>query len=344
MSVAFNSDIISGVAPVMADSLRAQFRFNSIVGVRDIAELNRAVEFRNASDLINVCEARQTKYLGCIADEIAARRKNGDAGVVLIAGPSSSGKTTTSKRLANQLLIDLIVPKVISLDDYFVDRVNTPLDAQGDYDYESLYALDLERFKSDLQRLLAGGEVNIPTYSFELGRRIERERPLRLEPDEVLIIEGIHGLNPELTEGVDSRHLYKIFASAVPTVLNEEGEMLSSTDARLMRRIVRDHKYRHVSASDTLRRWASVRRGEERWIFPYCGEADAFFNTSLLYEFGAIRSSIEPLLKEVPSDSDVHGDALRLLELIERFHIVPTDKIPATSLLREFLGGSSFHY
>lgn len=326
------------------EAMARALQFNQLIDVTDIAQLNRAVEHRKASDLINICETRQAKCLSVIADDIASLRARGDAGVVLIAGPSSSGKTTTCKRLANQLLINFIRPKMISLDDYFVNRIDTPLDEAGEYDYESLYALDLPRFKSDLSALLRGEEINLPTYSFELGERVERPRPLRLEQGEVLVVEGIHGLNPELTQGIDERHLYKIFASAIPTIKNESGDLLPAPDLRLLRRIIRDNKYRHVNAQSTLRRWASVRRGEHKWILPFSGNAHSVFNTSLLYEPGALKQYAEPLLREVPADAPEHAEAGRLLEFLAPFSIVPTDKVPAMSLLREFLGGSSFHY
>lgn len=328
----------------MKEALAEHLRFNRLIGVTDVPQLNQAVRDRDAADIINVCETRQTKYLGRIADQIAARRQQGQAGIVLIAGPSSSGKTTTCKRLANQLLINFIRPKMISLDDYFVNRINTPLDESGDYDYESLYALDIEQFKSDLKKLLNGEEINLPTYCFETGERTNTPRPLRLEKDEVLIVEGIHGLNPELTEGIDDHHLFKIFASAIPTLLNSEDTLIPSRDNRLLRRMVRDHKYRHVSAEGTLKRWGSVRRGEEKWILPFCKNADVTFNTSLLYELGAIRVYVEPLLKEVPDNSSVFDEARRLLRFIDQFSPIPSDKVPPMSLLREFVGGSSFKY
>ncbi len=326
------------------DVLEGDRKFNALLGINNVAELNVAVEQRSASDLINICETRQAKSLSVIADDIAMRRARGDAGIVLIAGPSSSGKTTTCKRLANQMLINYIRPKMISLDDYFVNRVDTPRDESGEYDYESLYALDLDLFKSHLAALLAGEEINIPTYSFELGERVNRDRPLKLNSGEVLIVEGIHGLNPELTAGIPSNYLYKIFASALPSISDREGVLISPTDDRLLRRIVRDNKYRHVSAEGTLKRWGSVRRGEDKWILPYAAYADSVFNTSLLYEIGAIKSYALPLLMEVRCCSPEYLEAQRLISFLEQFNTVPSDKIPPMSLLREFLGGSSFHY
>lgn len=319
-------------------------RFNRIIRVANVGELNRAVENGTTGDLINVAEAMHDKLLGRISDEIAERRSRGEAGIVLIAGPSSSGKTTSCKRLAIQLMTNLITPKMISLDDYFVDRLKTPLDESGDYDYESLYALDLERFTSDLKRLLAGEEINLPTYSFELGHRIEKPRPLRLEAQDVLIIEGIHGLNPELTATIDPKNLYKIYVSALTTLRIDSHNWISTSDTRLLRRIVRDHKYRHISAEETIRRWPSVRRGEEKWIFPFAEYADATFNSSLIFEIGVMKEYAEPLLRGVPHDKRQYSVAYRLLRFLQLFRGVPASQVPSTSLLREFLGGSSFHY
>lgn len=320
-------------------------RFNQVIRVSNVGELNQVVQKRQTAQLINVAEALHDKLLGRISDEIGRRRREEDgARVVLLAGPSSSGKTTTTKRLAIQLMTNLMTPKMISLDDYFVDRDKTPRDETGDYDYESLYALDLERLNSDLRRLLAGEEINLPTYSFELGRRVEKPRPLRLEPHDVLLIEGIHGLNPELTSEIDQKDVFKIYVSALTTLRIDDHNWIPTNDNRLLRRIVRDHKYRHTTALDTLRRWPSVRRGEERWIFPYQENADATFNSSLLFELGVMKEYAEPLLREVPHDCEEYGEAHRLLKFLSYFSPIPTDQIPTTSLLREFLGGSSFKY
>ncbi len=319
-------------------------RFNKIIGVSDVGELNRAVQTRRTSQLINVAEALHDKLLGRISDRIAAINAEGGARIVLIAGPSSSGKTTSTKRLAIQLMTNLIVPKMISLDDYFVDRDHTPRDVDGDYDYENLHALDLDRLNSDLSDLLAGRQINLPTYSFELGRRIEREKPLKLEANDVLLIEGIHGLNPELVAGIPQRDLFKIYVSALTTLSIDAHNWISTTDNRLLRRIVRDNKYRHTSALDTIRRWPSVRRGEEKWIFPFQENADAMFNSSLLFEIGVMKDYAMPLLRDVPHDLPEYSEAYRLMKLLSYFESIPADQIPTTSLLREFLGGSSFHY
>ena len=314
--------------------------FNEVVKVRTVGELNMSVRERKVRELINVAEAMHERQIGHIADEIVAR----GAKIVLLAGPSSSGKTTTCKRLAVQLMTSLVTPKMISLDDYFVDREVTPRDETGDYDYESLYALDLERLNSDLSRLLAGETVNLPTYSFEFGRRIEKEKPLKMEPTDVLIIEGIHGLNPELISSVGASDIYKVYVSALTTLAIDDHNWISPNDNRLLRRIVRDYRYRHTSALDTIRRWPSVRRGEEKWIFPFQENADATFNSSLLFELGVMKEYAEPILRQVPHNVEEYANAYRLLRFLDYFDPIPADQIPPTSLLREFLGGSSFHY
>lgn len=319
-------------------------KFNRIIRVSNVGELNRAVKARKTSELINVAEAMHDKLIGRISDEILSRRKQGGASVVLIAGPSSSGKTTTSKRLAIQLMTNLMRPKLISLDDYFVNREDTPLDAGGDYDYESLYALDLARFNADIRALLRGEEINLPTYSFELGRRVDRPRPLSLAPDEVLIVEGIHGLNPELTAEIPQQQIFKMYVSALTTLRIDDHNWISTSDTRLLRRIVRDNKYRHTSPEDTIRRWPSVRRGEEKWIFPFQENADATFNSSLLFEIGVMKPYAAPLLEAVPHNVPEYTTAYRLLRFLRYFRPIPETQVPSTSLLREFLGGSSFHY
>ena len=326
--------------PKMHEAFQEHLRFNRIVGVKDVGELNRAVDYNHSSALINISEALHSKKLARISDMIAERK----AKVVMIAGPSSSGKTTTSKRLGIELMTNLLRPKLISLDDYFVDRDKTPRDFNGDYDFESLYALDLERLNSDLNALLKGDEINLPTYSFEHGRRIEKERPLKLASDEVLVIEGIHGLNPELTSAVDSDSVFKVYVSALTTLALDDHSWIPTSDNRLIRRIVRDHKYRHTSALETIRRWDSVQRGEQKWIFPFQENADATFNSSLLYELAVMKNYAEPLLKQVPHDIEEYCEASRLLRFLGCFRPIDEKLIPSTSLLREFLGGSSFHY
>ncbi len=319
-------------------------RFNRIVGVSTVGELNEYVGSRRAADLINVSEALHEKALARISDDITRRYREGGARIVLIAGPSSSGKTTTTKRLAIQLMTNLLKPQMISLDDYFVDRERTPRDESGDYDYESLYALDLEQFNSDFNRILAGEEVDLPTYNFELGCRQYKGNKIKLEEGSVLLIEGIHGLNPELTASIPQAMKYRVYVSALTTLSLDEHNWVPTTDNRLLRRIVRDHKYRGTSAESTIRRWPSVRRGEEKWIFPYQENADAMFNSSLLFELGVIKDYADEVLRSVPSDVPEYAEAYRLRKFLSYFVPISESLIPSTSLLREFLGGSSFRY
>ena len=319
-------------------------RFNRIIGVSNVGELNTFILHHRVADLINVAEALHEKMLAHISDNITERYRRGGARVVLISGPSSSGKTTTTKRLAIQLMTNLLKPQMISLDDYFVDREHTPRDADGDYDYESLYALDLAKFNADLADILAGKEVELPTYNFETGCRQYDGKRLRLEPGSILLIEGIHGLNPDLTPGIPEEMKYRVYVSALTTLSIDDHNWINTTDNRLLRRIVRDHKYRGTSAEATIRRWPSVRRGEEKWIFPYQENADAMFNSSLIFELGVLRDTAEQILRSVPSDIPEYAEAYRLRKFLTYFRPIPADLIPSTSLLREFLGGSSFKY
>lgn len=318
--------------------------FNNIIGIRNVGELNKSTEENRSAELINVAEALHDKKIASIADEIKRRYEAGGARVVMIAGPSSSGKTTFTKRLAIYLLTNLLKPKMISLDNYFVDRTRTPLDESGDYDYESLYALDLQQFNADLRDLIAGKEVAMPTYSFELGERLYKGDTLQLDDRSILLIEGIHGLNPELTSEIADGMKYRIYVSALTTLAIDDHNWVPTTDNRLLRRIIRDHKYRGTSAMETIRRWPSVRRGEERWIFPYQENADSTFNSSLIFELGVMREYGEALLKNFPRDMPEYAEAYRLMKFLSYFAPIGVKDIPPTSLLREFLGGSSFHY
>lgn len=319
--------------------------FNRIVGVSNVGELNEAVARGESPNLINVAEALHNNRIATIADEITRRyRQNRGARIVLIAGPSSSGKTTFTKRLAIQLMTNLLVPKVISLDDYFVDRHRTPRDSDGEFDYESLYALDLEQFNADLNQLIEGREVELPYYNFGTGAREYRGNRISLGDNAILLIEGIHGLNPELTAHVAEHMKYRIYVSALTTISIDDHNWIPTTDNRLLRRIIRDARYRGVSPEESIRRWPSVRRGEERWIFPYQENADAMFNSSLLFELGVMRRRGEELLSRVPHDVAEYAEAARLHRFLEYFTPISEEFIPSTSLLREFLGGSSFKY
>ncbi len=317
-------------------------KFNDIVNLDDVGTLNKAIELGRAPDVINVAEALHDKMFARIADDITRRYQEGGARVVLIAGPSSSGKTTSSKRLAIQLITNYIVPKVISLDNYFVDREHTPRDKNGDYDYESLYALDLEQFNKDLKALIAGEEVKMPTYNFQTGQREYRGNTLKLGDNHILLMEGIHGLNPELTQAIPEAMKYRVYVSALTTLSIDDHNWVSTSDNRLLRRIVRDYKYRGADAQASISRWPSVRRGEEKWIFPYQENADAMLNSSLLFELAVMKEQAEPILRRVPSNVPEFAEASRLLRFLRYFKPISDSTIPSTSLIREFLGGSSF--
>lgn len=330
--------------PKVFNAFREYRRFNHIVGISNAGDVNEMVETGCEGKMVNVAEALHSKYIREIADRITARHREGGARVVLIAGPSSSGKTTFTKRLAVELLTNLIRPVMISLDDYFVDRHHTPLDENGELDYESLYSLDLEMFNSHLNALIRGEEVELPRYDFERGVGEPSGRTISLDPDTVLLIEGIHGLNPRLTSEVEERMKYRVYVSALSSITIDDHNWVSTTDNRLLRRMIRDYKYRGTSPIDTIARWPSVRRGEEKWIFPYQENADSIFNSSLLFELGVMRDEAERVLRSVPRDRVEYATASRLRKFLNYFAPVSSRLIPPTSLLREFLGGSSFHY
>lgn len=325
----------------MFDIFREHHRWQNILGLTAIGSLNEAIDRGWSTELINVSEALQEKKIVRIADEIASRP---DIRMVLIAGPSSSGKTTTCKRISIQLLANGIRPVDISLDDYFVDREKTPRDASGDYDFESIHALNIPLLNAQLTALFAGEEVELPRYNFQTGRSEMSGRRLRLRPGEVLVVEGIHALNPELTAQIPDSLKYRVYASALTTILIDEHNYVPTTDNRLLRRIIRDHKYRGCSARETIRRWPSVRAGENRWIFPYQEQADMMFNTAMLFELAVIKTQAEPLLEQVPENCEEYSEAYRLLKFLRYIRPIPYDQVPSTSLLREFLGGSSFKY
>ena len=265
-------------------------------------------------------------------------------GIVLISGPSSSGKTTFSKRLSIQLMANGVRPYPVSLDNYFKNREDTPLDENGEYDFESLYALDLDLFNSQMRDVMSGKEVALPTYDFIAGKRVYKGDRLKLEKGMVLILEGIHALNPELTSGIDDALKYRVYVSALTSISLDDHNPIPTTDNRLLRRILRDYKTRGYSAKDTIGRWESVRNGENKWIFPYQENADVMFNSALLYELAVLRPLVEPVLMSVPEDCSEYGEAYRLLRFLQYFKAIRSDEIPPTSLIREFLGGSSFKY
>ena len=325
----------------MFDIFMEHHHWQDILGISTIGDLNKAVEEGKSNGLIQLSEALQEKKIAQIADEIA-KRKN--VKMVLIAGPSSSGKTTTCKRLSVQLAVNGIHTIGISLDDYFVDRDQTPRDETGDYDYEHLHALNIPLLNEQMNALFRGEEVELPRYNFQMGRSEKSGRRLRLHGNEVLVLEGIHALNPELTASIPNDQIFRVYASALTTILLDTHNYIPTTDNRLLRRIVRDYKYRGVSACDTIRRWPSVRRGENRWIFPYQENADAMFNSAMLFELAVLKNQALPLLEQVPENCEEYAEAYRLMKFLRYIHTIKEDQIPPTSLLREFLGGSSFEY
>ena len=316
-------------------------QWQGILGLRTIGDLNEAIDKGYSPQLIMISEALQEKKIARIADEIARRQ---GVKLVLIAGPSSSGKTTTCKRLSVQLAVNSIKPVAISLDDYFLDRDKTPLDEKGDYDFENLHALNLPLLNEQLTALFRGEEVELPRYDFPTGTSQKSGKRLRLGENEILVVEGIHALNPELTSEIPDEQIFRVYASALTTVLLDNHNYIPTTDNRLLRRIIRDHKYRAVTARETIRRWPSVRAGENKWIFPFQENADAMFNTAMLFELAVIKSQAEPLLEQVPENCPEHAEAYRLLKFLRYIKPIPETQIPPTSLLREFLGGSSFTY
>lgn len=320
-------------------------RWNQILGISTVGDFNIACNAGHATDLINVSEALQEKKIAQIADEITHRNQNGQrVKLILISGPSSSGKTTFSKRLSIQLMTNGMKPYPISLDDYFVNRENTPKDENGNYDFESLEALDRPFFEAQLKDLLDGKEIELPRFNFTTGRREMSGNKLKIDEHMVLILEGIHALNPALTPNIPAENKFKIYVSALTTILLDNHNYIPTTDNRLLRRIIRDYKYRNYSAEETISRWGSVRKGEDKWIFPYQEYADAMFNSALLFELAVLKDYAEPILRKVPNNRPEYSEAHRLLRFLEYFVSVPDQEIPPTSLLREFLGGSSFRY
>lgn len=318
-----------------------QHRRQHILGVSTVGDFNEAVQQGHATDMINISEALQEKKISQIADSIAMHP---DVRMVLIAGPSSSGKTTFCKRLSIQLLANGIRPVQISLDDYFVDRHRTPLDSNGDFDYESLYALDIQLINEQFSALFRGDEVELPKYNFLTGKSEKSGKKMRLEERQVLVVEGIHALNPELTAQIPDEQKFKVYISALTTILLDDHNYIPTTDNRLLRRIIRDNKYRGVSAQETIKRWPSVRAGETKWIFPYQENADIMFNTAMLYELAVIKSQAVPLLEQVPENCEEYAEAYRLRKFLAYIKPISHRDLPPTSLIREFLGGSSFRY
>ena len=329
----------------MLEVLKEHRRWNQILGIGTVGDFNHACNAGHATELINVSEALQEKRISQIADEIFNRSKKGEPiKLILISGPSSSGKTTFSKRLSVQLMANGLRPYPISLADYFVARVDTPKDENGNYDYESLYALDLDFFNQQLKALLNGEEVELPRFNFTTGIREMSGNRLKIDENMILILEGIHALNPELTPHIPNEKKFKIYVSALTTNLLDDHNNIPTTDNRLLRRIIRDYKYRGYSAEETISRWPSVRAGEEKWIFPYQENADVMFNSALLFELAIIKDYAEPILRKVPNNRPEYSEAYRLRKFLEYFVPLQDKELPPTSLLREFLGGRSFRY
>ena len=327
----------------MMEAFHEYLTYQKAIGMRNVGDLNLAHKEGSIFDLVKVSEALQERKITQIADEITRRFQNG-VKIVLISGPSSAGKTTFCKRLKIELMVNTLRPISISLDDYYVNRVNTPLDENGEYDFESLYAIDLKTFNEDLRKILNGEEVALPTYDFTRGERVYKGNTVQLKENSLLVMEGIHALNPQLLPDIDPAIAYKIYVSALTTISLDDHNWIPTTDNRLLRRIVRDYQFRNYSAKETIARWQSVRRGEDLWIFPYQEEADAMFNSAMIYEFAALRRLAEPVLSQVsPIDSE-YSEAYRLLKFLQYFKYIDVDELPNTSLLREFLGGSSFRY
>ena len=325
----------------MFDIFKEHHRWQEILGIRTVGDFNQAIDAGHATGIINISEALQEKKLAKIAEEIASRK---GVKLVLLAGPSSSGKTTSCKRLSIQLAVNGLKPLQISLDDYFVDRDKTPKDENGEFDFESIYALNLDLLNEQFNALFRGEEVELPKYDFPSGKSVKSGKKLKLEPNNVLVVEGIHALNPELTAHVPEEQIFRVYASALTTILLDNHNYIPTTDNRLLRRIIRDYKYRGVSAQETIRRWPSVRSGENKWIFPFQENADAMLNTAMLYELSVLKMQAEPLLQQVPENCEEFAEAYRLLKFLKYFKGIPYNNLPPTSLLREFLGGSSFHY
>ena len=327
----------------MFEAYKEHLTLQRTVGLDNVGDLNLAIEKGRSQDIILVSEAMQEKQVAKIAEKIADGYKEGIR-IVLISGPSSSGKTTFCKRLQVQLTTNLLHPVGISLDDYFLNREDTPKDEHGEYDFVSLYALDLPYFNKDLKKLLSGEEIELPSFNFESGRRIFKGKKLKLRENSILVIEGIHALNPELTEFIDDKYKYRVYVSVLTSISLDNHNWIPTTDNRLLRRIIRDYRFRGYSAEDTINRWPSVRRGEDKWIFPYQENADAMFNSAMLYELAALRKYAEPILAQVPESNKANAEAYRLLRFLRYFNYIPTEELPGTSLLREFLGGGSFKY
>lgn len=323
--------------PKLANVYHEAEAWSNLIGVDKVLTLNKIIENNQYGEIIRIVEALHEKKLSQIADTIKEKGKR----VILIAAPSSSGKTSFAHRLSIHLKVNNLKPVSISLDDYFVNREDTPLDEFGNYDFESIYAIDLDRFNSDLKKLVNGEEISIPKFNFKSGRREESGKKLKIDKDQIIILEGIHGLNPMLTSSIKDEDKFKIYISALTQINLDDHNRIPTTDLRIMRRMVRDYNFRGYSAQKTINQWESVRRGEKKNIFPYQEEADVIFNSACVYEIAVLKRYAKPLLEEIPKESSAYIEANRLLKLLQYFvELDDISDIPPTSIMREFIGGS----
>lgn len=336
-----NPSVLEGT--VKQDKMFSHFseysRWNKLLNISNVGDFNNLCDAGKSAEMIKVAEALHEKKVITIADMIT-NREGGIPKLVLISGPSSSGKTSFAKRLRIQLMVNGLKPLTVSMDNYFVNRVDTPKDENGEWDFEDIHALDLDLFRDHLQRMLQGEEVEMPYYSFEKGEREWRGDKIKMEEDNILIVEGIHALNPELIPNVDKKYIFRIYVSALTTINLDNHNWIPTTDIRLLRRIVRDYNTRGFSARETIARCPSVVRGEVKWIYPYQEEADAMFNSALFFELAVLKQAAEPILAEVPKFCDEYTEAHRLIKFLQYFRPIPASAIPPTSLLRAFVGGS----
>ncbi|MBO7409179.1 MAG: nucleoside kinase [Paludibacteraceae bacterium] len=326
----------------MFEIFKEYLGWNKLLQIRNVGQFNKACKNNKSFEMIKLSEALHEKKIAQIADTIVSRERRPK--FIMISGPSSSGKTTFSKRLGIQLLVNGIRPITLSLDNYFVNRDDTPRDENGDWDFEHIDALDLPLLRQQIQDLMDGKEIKLPTYNFETGKREYRGNTLQLGENTIVVLEGLHALNPNLLPDVPKEAAFKIFVSCLTTVNLDNHNWIPTTDIRLIRRIVRDYRYRGYSARDTIARCPSVRRGEEKWIYPYQEYADVMFNSALLFELAVLKRHAEPILEEVPKYCDEYSEAHRLQKFLSYFESIPEREIPPTSFLREFVGGSSFRY
>lgn len=329
-------------SPKMYDIFKEYVGWNKIMKINNVGDFNIACRNNQSFNMIKISEALHEKKVASIADMISQRTEK--VRFVLISGPSSSGKTTFSKRLSIQLIVSGLKPVVLSLDNYFVNRDDTPKDENGDFDFEHLHALDLELLNQNLKQLLNGEEVEIPSFNFDDGKRYYKGDKLKLNGDSILVMEGIHALNPELIPDIPAETTFKVYVSALTTISIDNHNWIPTTDTRLLRRIIRDSRFRNYSARETIARWPSVRRGEEKWIFPFQENADVLFNSALLFELAVLKRHAEPILAEVPKYCEEYTETHRLIKFLNYFVPILDREIPPTSLLREFVGGSSFRY